>query len=161
MIRVTSLLQNGIKQIFNDKKYDPNKIFINLYDLDNFKTFINKNNLQINKVLGFALLEPIFILIILIKTIISYSNSIYQIKKINKNNILEKLYILYMKNQFIQVIKQNKSIMLITNKLEKIYIDLWGLYNLLSQFKSIYTIIFIYKYIRKFKSFIYRKKQLY
>lgn len=66
-----------------------------------------------------------------------------------------------MKKEFIQIIKNNKNIMLIINKLDEIYIDLWGLYNLLSQSKNIYTTIFIYKYIRKFKLLIYKEEQLY
>lgn len=37
----------------------------------------------------------------------------------------------------------------ITNKLEKVHVNFWGIYNLPSQFGSFYIIIFIYKHIQK------------
>lgn len=48
--------------------------------------------------------------------------------------------------------------MLITNKLEEVYANLWGLYNHLFQSKSIYTTIFMYKHTSKMYNFYLQEK---
>lgn len=67
----------------------------------------------------------------------------------NNNDKIVKLYIPYIDSKFIEVFRQNKSMMPRTNKLKKIQIDLYGLCNLSSQVSAIYTVILIHKYTNK------------
>lgn len=51
-------------------------------------------------------------------------SAVYQFKvNINNTNALNKLYTLYIGNKLIQVIRKNKNITLVTNKLKEVYTD--------------------------------------
>lgn len=53
-----------------------------------------------------------------IELVLAISTFAYQ-----TNNILDKLFTFYIKNKFIQIVRQNKSITSIISKFEKVYIN--------------------------------------
>lgn len=67
--------------------------------------------------------------------------------RIKDLNDLNKLCILCVRNKSTRVVRQNKSMMAMTNKLKEIHVDFWGLHNSPSQFGSIYSAILICEYI--------------
>lgn len=83
------------------KEYDLTKVLIDLDNLDN-----SRNNFWMKPTLDL--------------------NSAYYIKIdiIDDNNVLDKLYIPYVRNKLTWVVRRNKSITLIINKFEKVYVDL-------------------------------------
>lgn len=83
---------------------------------------------------------------------------ILQQTKIRNTNRFDKLCLLYIKSKLTQIVKYNKNITIIIDKLIEIYANLWGSYNQLSQSESIYVVILIYKHIHKTcKIYLYRK----
>ena len=74
----------------------------------------------------------------------------YQIKSnINDNNVLDKFCILYVESKSTQAIRKNKNMTSTINKLKKVHVNLWGLYDFFSQSGSTYTVIFMYEYTQK------------
>lgn len=74
---------------------------------------------------------------------------ILQQTKIRNTNRFDKLCLLYIKSKLTQIVKYNKNITVIIDKLIEIHANLWGSYNQLSQSESIYAVILIYKHIYK------------
>lgn len=97
---------------FHNEKYNLAKILI--YS-NNFKIFDPKNI-----VLSSSRIFTLPFQLILLTSNFTYST----------NNILNKICIFCIKSKYIQVIKQNKSIISMINKLKKVYIKLLGPYNL-------------------------------
>lgn len=68
---------------------------------------------------------------------------------IEDSDILDKLCTLCIGNKSIKVVIQNKSMTVISNKLEEVHANLWGLYNPPLQSRSTYVAIIICEYMRK------------
>lgn len=54
---------------------------------------------------------------------------------------------LFKASKLIWIVRRNKSIMTITNKLEKVHADFWGLHDLLLLSKGIYAAILMCEHI--------------
>lgn len=91
------------------KEYNLAKVFI---DSDNSEVFDNE---AINSSNMTQVIESAIPLIIIAR---------------QASNILDKIFALCIGNKSIRVVKRDKYIITITSKLEKIYVDLWGPYNL-------------------------------
>lgn len=99
------------------KKNNSAKVFI---DLNDFKVFFNENKLPSNSAIQPALFESIFLFI---KIIILNVNFVFQTKENNKNGI-GKLCTFCINSKSTQVVRQNMCMIPITNKLNKIHVDL-------------------------------------
>lgn len=66
---------------------------------------------------------------------------------IDNNNALDQLCIVCVENKLTHVVRKNKTMTLIINKLEKVHTNLWGSHDLFSQFRSSYAAILICKHI--------------
>lgn len=73
---------------------------------------------------------------------------IYQIK-IEDRNILDKLCTVCLGNKLTKVVRWNKSMTAISNKLEEIHANFWEPYNPLLESKSIYATIIIFEHMQK------------
>lgn len=65
------------------------------------------------------------------------------------NNKIDKLCDSCVESKSTQMVKQNKTIILTTEKLKEMHADLWGPHKPPSQFRSVYATIFIYKHTQK------------
>lgn len=63
------------------------------------------------------------------------------------DNEINKLCASCVKSKFTQVVRQNKTMIPTTKKLEKVHANLWGPHNPPSQSRSVYTAILICKHI--------------
>lgn len=133
IIRVSKLVKSI--DLGYTKKYNLIEVFIDLEDSNN-----SRANFQV---------DPTPIQQSILKKIID-SGSIRQIKAdINNNDALDKLCTLCIGSKSTQIVQKNMSMTLITDKLEEVYADLWGLHNPLFQSGSTYTAILICKYTWK------------
>lgn len=123
-----SRLTNGIDLNNKNKQYVPIEVFIesdesNMSDLSEFKE--SSNNLT-----------P------------SHTTTAL-VCRTRVEDTLNKLCKPCIRSKSSQVIKHNKDMTVITEKLKKIYVDFWGSHNPPSLSKSTYTAILICKHIRK------------
>lgn len=135
---MASKLVNGINFNTIDKEYNLAEVLIdfedpNIFDIDDIKTTSELSPSLITQ--RTRLIMNVELLVII--------NSAYQF-----NNRIDKLYSLYIRSQLILiVIRKNKSMMPMMQKLEEVYIDFWSLHNPQLQSGGIYTSILIYKHI--------------
>lgn len=123
------------------KKYNLIKVFI---DSNNSEISFNKNELPTN--IGLQL----------IKTTIYDIDSAHQIRD---NNIgIAKLFIFCVSSKLTQVVRRNKIIIPIINKLKKIRTDLCNSYYLLFHFGGVYTRISPCRHICKTWTFYLQEK---
>ncbi len=81
---------------------------------------------------------------------LSTETPIAAIHQIIKNaNTINKLCTPFIASKSIWVVRRNKSMTTIINKLEEVHADFWDPHNSPSQSKSIYVVILMCKYIRK------------
>lgn len=117
----------------SEKEYNPAEVFVDLEtsDADNFRDYF-----QSMTSLTQPHIEPSF--------------ADHQVKAgVDEGDTLNKLYTLCIENKSTQVVRRDKSMTPITNKLEEVYADLWSPYNPSSQSGSSYTTILICEYTSK------------
>lgn len=78
------------------------------------------------------------------------SLAMHQVKAgADEENILDKLYTPCIASKSTWVVRRDKNMTLTTNKLEKVYIDLWDSYNLPFQTGNSYAAILMCEHTRK------------
>ena len=136
MIRVSKLV-NGVNFGLAEE-YNPAKIFVDSKNSD-VEDFGDDSQLEL--VPTQPILQPILNKPSLVTC---------QLKAdIDDSNALDRLYTLCVRSKSTRIVRKNKSITPITNKLEEVHADLWGLHNLLSQSGSTYAVILMCKHICK------------
>lgn len=136
----TSKLVNSVD--ISLKEYDPTKVSIEKYDLSKVVIDSNTSETSSNKYK-----PPTEITSRLGGAAIPDTNFAHQTRK--DNDRVSKLCISYVSNKMTQVIRREKSMSPTTDKLEKVYVDLWGSQNPPSQSRSVYATVLICKYTQK------------
>ena len=129
-----SKLTDRINLNTSNSAYDPAKVLINS---DNSDASDSNSNNKTPNTNNFTASDPVQII------------AICQQNNAENPDDLDELFTLCVRSKLTQVVRQNKSMTVITSKLEEVYADLWAIPDPLSCSKNIYSAIFICEHIRK------------